>query len=188
MSLGFPSVFPVIETPRLVLRRIEDRDRHAIFGMFSDLETTRFWGSPPWTRPEQAAPWIDRVHAAFESREAIRWAITLRDAGVFVGTCTFFSVDSQNRRAEIGYILDRARWSQGFMREALTASLAYGFGEFGLHRVEADIDPRNLASVRTLEHLGFAREGLFRERWRVGDEVTDSLMMGLLAHEWRPRA
>lgn len=188
MSLTFPSAFPMLATPRLVLRQIEYRDGHAIFGMFSDLEATRFWGTPPWTRPEQSAPWIDRVHAAFEAREAIRWAITLRDSDGFMGTCTFFNVDSQNRRAEIGYILDRALWGQGVMREALTAALEYGFGEFGLHRVEADIDPRNAASVRALEYFGFAREGLFRERWRVGDEITDSLMMGLLANEWPPFA
>lgn len=188
MSLAFPSVFPVLVTPRLVLRRIEERDREAIFRMFGNPEAMRFWSAPAWTRPELAAAWIERVHAAFEAREAIRWAIVRRESDNFVGTCTFFNIDPQNRRAEVGYILDRAAWGQGVMREALTAMLAYGFRAVGLHRIEADIDPRNAASVRALEHFGFAREGLFRERWRVGDEITDSLMMGLLAREWLSHA
>lgn len=186
MSVPFPAVFPVIETSRLVLRRIERRDCEAIFAMFGNPEAMRFWSTPPWTDPSAAASWVGRVHTAFEAREAIRWAIALREGDAFVGTCTFFDVDGQNRRAELGYILDRAAWGQGVMREALAAILAYGFGELGLHRIEADIDPRNTASVRALEHFGFAREGLLRQRWRVGDEVSDSLMMGLLAHEWPP--
>ena len=53
-----------------------------------------------------------------------------------------------------------------------------------LNRVEADIDPRNEASARTLERLGFRREGLLRERWIVGDEVSDTALYGLLQRDW----
>jgi len=54
-----------------------------------------------------------------------------------------------------------------------------------LHRLEADIDPRNAASAKTLERLGFRREGLMRERWIVEGVVSDSAVYGLLASEWR---
>lgn len=57
-----------------------------------------------------------------------------------------------------------------------------------LNRIEADIDPRNAASARVPERLGFVREGLLRERWIVGDEVTDSALYGLLRSDRRPRA
>ena len=56
-----------------------------------------------------------------------------------------------------------------------------------LNRVEADIDPRNAASARTLGRLGFAKEGRLRERWIVNDEVSDSDLYGLLASDWRAR-
>jgi RimJ/RimL family protein N-acetyltransferase len=54
-----------------------------------------------------------------------------------------------------------------------------------LHRVEADTDPRNAASLALLERLGFVREGILRERWIVGGEVADSVLLGLLAADWR---
>jgi RimJ/RimL family protein N-acetyltransferase len=73
------------------------------------------------------------------------------------------------------------------MHEALTAVIDYAFGPLGLRRLEADTDPRNGASLRTLERLGFTREGLLRERWQVGDEIPDSALWGLLAREWRER-
>ena len=73
------------------------------------------------------------------------------------------------------------------MHEALVALLAFGFGELGLNRVEADIDPRNRASARSLERLGFRQEGHLRERWIVGSEVSDSALYGLLASDWRER-
>jgi RimJ/RimL family protein N-acetyltransferase len=54
----------------------------------------------------------------------------------------------------------------------------------GLHRIEADIDPRNTASARCLERLGFVKEGLLRERWIVEGEVSDSAIYGLLQPDW----
>jgi RimJ/RimL family protein N-acetyltransferase len=63
--------------------------------------------------------------------------------------------------------------------------LAYAFDELDLRRIEADVDPRNAASIRTLERLGFRREGYLRERWRVNGEVQDALFYGLLRREWR---
>ena len=73
------------------------------------------------------------------------------------------------------------------MHEALQALLEFGFGELDLNRIDADIDPRNSASARTLERLGFTKEGYLRERWIVGDEVSDTAIYGLLRREWKVR-
>jgi len=70
------------------------------------------------------------------------------------------------------------------MNEALHALIRYGFKELGLNRIEADIDPRNTRSARSLETLGFKTEGLLRQRWIVGEEVSDSALYGLLQEEW----
>jgi RimJ/RimL family protein N-acetyltransferase len=72
------------------------------------------------------------------------------------------------------------------MHEALTALLCYAFGELKLRRIEADVDPRNAASLKSLGRLGFRREGLLRERWNVAGEIQDTAYFGLLAREWKP--
>jgi RimJ/RimL family protein N-acetyltransferase len=70
------------------------------------------------------------------------------------------------------------------MGEALQTLLTYAFEVLELRRLEADVDPRNAASIRTLERLGFKREGFLRERWHVDGEIQDALFYGLLKREW----
>ncbi|VWB67210.1 GCN5 family acetyltransferase [Burkholderia territorii] len=73
------------------------------------------------------------------------------------------------------------------MSEAAFALIEHAFGTLNLRRIEADIDPRNVASARLLERLGFVREGLLRDRWIVGDQVSDSALYGLLKSDLRAR-
>jgi RimJ/RimL family protein N-acetyltransferase len=117
--------------------------------------------------------------------EHVRLALADRRDDRLLGTCSLFSFDLSNRRAEIGYALSRAEWGRGLMHEALQALVGYAFETLALHRLEADIDPRNSASARSLERLGFRLEGLLRERWIVAGEVSDSGLYGLLERDWR---
>jgi RimJ/RimL family protein N-acetyltransferase len=108
--------------------------------------------------------------------------------GDVIGTCTLYGWVPSSRRAEIGFVLGRPAWGQGYMREALDTLLGHAFGAMDLNRIEADTDPRNQASMRMLERLGFAREGLLPERWIVDGEVSDSVLYGLLRRHWQARA
>jgi ribosomal-protein-alanine N-acetyltransferase len=109
--------------------------------------------------------------------------ITTRDDDGVIGTCTLFRIDPRHRHAEIGYALRSDHWGQGLAHEAVNLMLDWAFRRFDLQRVEADIDPRNEGSRRLLLRLGFASEGVLRQRFFVGDVVTDSEMFGLLAGE-----
>jgi len=83
--------------------------------------------------------------------------------------------------------MGRACWGKGYMNEALNALVSHAFEVMRLRRLEADVDPRNAASIRTLERLGFQREGYLRERWHVNGEVQDAIFYGLLRREWLKR-
>ena len=107
--------------------------------------------------------------------------------GRLIGQCSLFNFNAQCQRCDIGYGMAFDAWGHGYMLEALTAVLDYGFAELGLNRVEADIDPRNAASAKTLERLGFQNEGFLRERWVVDGEVSDSGIYGLLRRDWLAR-
>ena len=185
--MNFPKAFPVLRTSRLVLREISSGDVKSVFAMESDPVAMRYWSRPPMQDMAEAREAVERSMELFPDRHALKWCLTRPPEDVLIGHVSLFSFSTQNRRAEIGYGLARAYWGQGFMREALTAVIDYAFGPLGLRRIEADTDPRNQASLRALERLGFAREGLLRERWQVGDEISDSALFGLLAREWRAR-
>jgi len=185
--MTLPEIHPTLATERLVLRPHDAGDADALYALFTDPATMRYWGAPPWTDRVQATAMIERAADMFAAHEAIRFALAPREGGAMLGTCTLFSIDAQNRRAEMGYILASEAWGRGLMHEALTALLDWGFGPLGLHRVEADVDPRNVPSVKALERLGFVREGVLRQRWQVAGEVSDSIFLGLLAPEWAVR-
>lgn len=109
----------------------------------------------------------------------------LPKTGRVIGKFTLFHIDENNHRAEIGYVLNRQFWRKGYGSEVVAAMLECCFDHYGMHRVEADIDPDNAASLALLKKFGFRREGLFRQRWKQGEEWRDSVMMALLSIEWR---
>jgi ribosomal-protein-alanine N-acetyltransferase len=86
---------------------------------------------------------------------------------------------------ELGYILAFEHHGQGYVQEAVKAVLDFAFTELNMNRIEASVDPRNETSLRVLDRLGFAREGLRPESWMVGGELCDSVMFGLLRRHWQ---
>jgi [ribosomal protein S5]-alanine N-acetyltransferase len=175
---------PIITTPRLLLRWISEDDVDGIYEVFSDPQVMRYWSSGPLTGREAAAA-MQRDMAEHNRKDALwRWGLALRDNNRFIGTATLFNLNLSNGRAEIGYALGRAYWGKGYMNEALTALIVHAFEALNLRRLEADVDPRNAGSIRTLERLGFQREGFLRERWHVEGEIQDAFFYGLLRREW----
>ncbi|OYT90407.1 MAG: GNAT family N-acetyltransferase [Burkholderiales bacterium PBB3] len=173
-----------LRTERLVLRPLQESDVDALFAIHSDPEVMRYWSTPAWTDSAPAQAMIDR-DLAQTSKDHLRLGIEVAQSGALVGSCALFGINAVCRRAEVGYALGSAAWGHGYMHEALTALIGYGFGTLNLNRIEADIDPRNAGSAKTLERLGFLKEGYLRERWIVGDEISDTALYGLLQREWK---
>lgn len=178
------SPVPVLDTERLRLRTVRRNDLDAIYLLHSDSRAMRYWSFAPWTERQQAQDWFEQRRHLGEREEVWPWAITLRDDDELFGLVTLFSVNRLQRRAEIGYQLRPSHWGRGYAQEALRAVLTYGIEALELARVEADIDPRNEASCRLVERVGFRREGYLRERWYVNGEVADTALYGLLAREF----
>ena len=173
---------PVLETERTRLRPFRASDRDALFEVFGDPEVARYWAFPAWTDIAQAAAYIaPRV----PSPSSLPWGIADRGSDRLIGTATIFGLHREQGRAEIGYSLQRAQWGKGLAREAVSRVLAYGFDDVKLRRFEADIDPRNTASLGLIERFGFTREGYLRDRWLVNGEACDSVVLGLLARDFR---
>jgi RimJ/RimL family protein N-acetyltransferase len=175
-----------LTTPRLRLRPLQAGDAAALWAIFSDPAVMRYWSTPPWTDLQQAEAMIAADAEHLPAGRHARLALEPLAGGSLIGTCTLFDIVPDSRRCEIGYALGHAHWGRGLMNEALQALIGLAFGELAMRRIEADIDPRNAGSARTLERLGFVREGLLRERWQVGDEVSDTALYGLLRRDWRP--
>ena len=173
-----------LHTERLFIRPLEHTDAQALFAVFSDPKVMRHWSGAAWNSLDQASQKIAQYDKALRENESIGLAIATVDTNTVIGTCSLFHLDEQCRRAEIGYGLASASWGKGYMHEALITLIKFGFEVLDLNRIEADIDPRNLASIRSVERLGFVKEGHLRERWIVEGEISDSNIYGLLRRDW----
>ena len=177
--------FPQLHGSRLCLRGPRADDADAVFALFSDPAVMRYWSRPPMSMRAEAEGRIAEFVEDFDARKALPWVIATRAHDEVIGTCTLFRFEPRHRRAEIGYALRSDHWGRGLAAEAVALALDWGFRTPGLHRVEADIDPRNAGSRKLLERLGFTSEGLLRERYFVGGETSDTELFGLLAQDWR---
>ena len=176
-----------LPAPRVTLRFVTAADVPAIYAIFSDGAVMRYWSRPPMTQLHEAEAHVRDVCAGYRSGDSLQLAIERNSDRALIGTCTLFHFHRGSRRAELGYALARAAWGQGLMHEALQALVSCAFGALDLNRLEADIDPRNSASARSLERLGFRKEGHLRERWMVNGEVSDTALYGLLRIDWPAR-
>jgi RimJ/RimL family protein N-acetyltransferase len=174
---------PTLQAQRTTLRPLRIEDAGDLYQVYSDPETMRYWSSPPHPDERRTREMIVSAEESFEDRSALQWAIERRSDGRVLGTVTLLP-DPRQPRAELGFIIGREHWNRGYAGEAQRRAARFGFEELRLHRLEADTHPDNAASARSLERLGFRREGLLRERWLVGGERSDSVIWGLLASEW----
>ena len=173
---------PILETERLIIRRLRMEDAPAILEILSNDDTVRYWGRPKMTQLETAEQYTRENLDWMEQGNCLYWGVDERGTGKMIGTCALLRLDLDNHRAEVGYLLHRDWWCKGIMSEAMRRVIDYAFVEMKLHRLEADTDPDNDASIRLLERFGFEREGVFRDRWCVGGKWSDSLMLGLLSN------
>ena len=176
---------PTLDAPRVRLRWLDAPDVDALYAIFSDPQMMKYWSTPPMKARAEAEELLARIHRQFADKTGFQWGVERKSDGELLGTCTLFSIHAANMRAEIGYCLQSAHWRQGYMGEALSALFDYSFGLLKLRRLEADVDPNNAGSLGILGRMGFQREGLLRERWNVCGEIQDSVVLGLLAREWR---
>ena len=177
-----------LSAERISLRRFMPSDATPLFELFSHPEVMRYWSRPAMTEMAQADELVLQILADYETGASLPLVIERRDDNVFVGNCTLHHFHAASRRAEIGYALARPYWGRGYMHEALQTLVSHAFERLDLHRLEADIDPRNTSSARSLERLGFLKEGHLRERWIVNGEVSDTGFYGLLRSDWRRTA
>lgn len=171
---------PVLLTTRLALREVRADDADGLYAVHSDVQVMRYWGYPAWIDIAQAHAKVADIARQRANEPILVWAVADRDSDALIGSIALFNLNQAQGRAEIGYSLASAWQGRGLAREALLAVLGHAFEGMGLRRIEADVDPRNRASCRLAEGLGFRAEGLLRERWQVNGELCDSVLYGLL--------
>ena len=139
----------------------------------------------PWISPPLTAHMFRAYLRRTQRDDHAGYVICRRDTEAIVGVININNVIGGSfRSASLGYYASQAHAGMGYMREGLLQVKAHAFRKLGLHRVEANIQPANAASIRLVRSCGFEREGLSRqflfingawrdhERWAAIDERT----------------
>ncbi|MCV0425765.1 MAG: GNAT family N-acetyltransferase [Roseibium sp.] len=183
-----PELSYPFETERLLLRPIEETDAPAIHAYQSRPEVAeyQFWDPRGLaTVREKTLEWQGMRQVTGEGELAL--AVTLKTTGELIGDVFFKITDALARQGTVGYTLNPDFQCKGYATEAARALLNLGFGQFGLHRVFARCDARNVPSWRLMERLGMRREAHFKEHALFKGGWDEEFYYAILQREWCPK-
>lgn len=181
--MPFPTITS-LPTARLTVRPLNGGDLGDLFEVNGDDAVTRFLPYKTWVTADDASAWLARMEALSAAGTAQQLVIERNADRKAIGTILLFKFDEASARLELGYVVGRAHWRQGYAREALHAVCDHALRNLSVRRIEAEVDPLNAASNALLLALGFVREGTLRQRWVAKGTAHDTNIYGCLAHEW----
>ena len=170
---------PILETERLRLAPVVAGDVDDVFPLMMDPEVMAYWDVPEIQDPDRVAAIVDSQVAAMAHGEAVYWTLRTLADGRFVGCCDLAEIDRGHKRGEIGFLLGRLAWAEGYALEAMRSVVAYAAAS-GLRRLTARTHIGNRRSDQVLEALGFRQEGLLRGHVLRDGERRDCRLFGIL--------
>ena len=177
-----------IATADLLLRPLAFSDLDALFELYSDPDVMRGWGTVAHQTRKETEGLIELVEAQMKKGELIRWAIAEKeDPGTLCGDVGFWRFVRVRRRGELGAKLAKRYWQKGWMTQALSSVIHYGFEELNLHSVEGNIDPKNVGSRKLVEKIGFTKIGLVPEHSYdpFENRYLDMYLYSLTKTQWK---
>jgi ribosomal-protein-alanine N-acetyltransferase len=127
----------------------------------------------PWTYPPEHPDQFDELYARSRREDCVCLLACLRASGEIAGVLIISQiVRGAFQSAYLGYYANQRHAGQGLMREAMAQTVGHAFGAIGLHRLEANIQPSNSASIALARSAGFRLEGfsprylLIAGQWR----------------------
>lgn len=169
----------ILETERLTLAPVVQADAPLIYLMMSDPDVMAHWDVEAIEDPDVVEAFVTAQVREVEAGAGWYWSMRLTADGTFVGVCDLSDVDWRHHRAEVGFMMGKDAWGNGYAWEAMTAVLAFAAGE-GLRRLTARTHVGNTRSDSLLTRLGFKQEGYLHGHVDRDGERRDCRLWGML--------
>jgi ribosomal-protein-alanine N-acetyltransferase len=166
---------------RVFIRKPTEDDCQELLSLHRKSKEFHFpWAFPPLT--EQACTdYINRCQN--EDFEGLLICRSTDDK--IIGVANFSQIFYRAfQNAYLGYYVGVDFAGQGLMTEGVRLSIDYAFGTLGLHRVEANIQPENVASINLVTRLGFTKEGFSRRYLKINEQWRDHERWALTVEDW----
>lgn len=180
--------FPILKSDRLLLKRLTQDYLKEVYDHFHNEEVNKYVDFEPVQTLEEAKKIIDWGLNLYRNNKGMLWGIFKRDKDIFLGQINYVLRADLNftgiiHRAEIGLDLSPTFWGYGYMSEAIRVGNDYIFHVMGINRIEAIVHPLNTRAQKTLERIGFKKEGILREYVQHKGVFWDMLCYSLLKSE-----
>lgn len=176
----------LIETSRLILRKITMDDSHELFTNWgSDIKTNEFLTFKCHETEEITKKMISYWLKKYE-KNGFEWCIELKSSHEVIG---IISADSSYKYSciEIGYSISSKYWNKGYTTEAIVAIIKYLFEECNYNVIEAIIPSGNIASIKVAEKCGLKLEATLKNRYKnkLNGKVNDLLIYSIFRNKWK---
>ncbi|CAM2968773.1 GNAT family N-acetyltransferase [Helicobacter burdigaliensis] len=159
---------PILSTKRTNLHYLNKRDFKALHSIFSKIEVMYAWGHGFST--EDTQDWLEKRLQSYQKDGLGFYALVLKDTNTLIGTAGLQKTKIQEKEViEIGWILDKPYWKQGYGIEVATEIRNYAFNVLNLKEIYCIIKENNFASLNLANKLGFKKKSTFIRHYRNQD-------------------
>jgi len=172
--------FPILQTPRLILREWTDADAENILEIFRHESMVQYTPVDPYRSPEDGMRRVEGSRIFFDKKQGITWGIFEREGGKVLGDIDFTYKDKRDFKAQLGCCFAPQAWGRGFAFEAMKEVIRYSFEdfpEFTLNRLEAGTDPGNTLRSNYSKNSDLKMKHYFTITISSGGNLSISLYM-----------
>jgi [ribosomal protein S5]-alanine N-acetyltransferase len=182
---AFSAPTRTLETERLTIRITTEAEYVKAFKTLSDAELKLAFGI---STEQELQTQKNKVLGGLSTYRTtvVFFHLLERNLNKVIGSFAFHNWYPIHNRSEIGYAMVAEEfYNQGYMKEAFSPIISFGFEVMKLNRMEAFINPENLASKKLVERAGFSQEGHLYERYNYEGILSDAIVYALLRKNYR---
>ncbi|WP_223608572.1 GNAT family N-acetyltransferase [Chryseobacterium sp. OSA05B] len=173
--------FPTIETERLILSQLNEKDIPAVKLYLQDKIFSDLTSNIPYPYMlEHAEFWLKISREAFANNTGYTFAVRNKE-GQIIGAIGLH--DRDDDKAELGYWIGKPFWNKGYVTEAAIALIDFGFRELEVNKIYATYFLHNPASGRIMEKAGMKEEALLKQHLKKDGEYFDVMMYSVFKNK-----
>ena len=160
-------------------RPLEKRDLPYIYQQENSRKVMALWFQEAYTS-------FDELQLLYERHvlDQTERRFVVEDKDQFIGVVELMYIDGLHRHTEIQVIIHPDHQGHGYAQSAIKAGIEYAFKVLNMHKVYLYVDVDNAAAIHIYKKVGFTQEGVLRGHFFAEGKYHDSMMMGILAHEF----
>lgn len=178
------SNFPVIQTSRLILRRISLEDVESVYHLFQQKELLEYNTWKPLANRDEAWKLLIQFDREYESQSCLRWGLMQKKSLEIIGDIALGNFNHGNKSARISYDVHPDYWQKAYASEAMKEILQFAICTLKMNRIEALVHPMNTPSVNLLEKFNFRKEGILRDYIFKNNQFHEAYIYSLLGREF----